>query len=171
MKRWYEGRILVVRKPHVMPLMETLTPARVKVPLAASTRQEAIRELIDLLADNGDVVDRAAALRAVLERERTRSTAIGEGLAVPHAKTDAVHSLVCAVGRLRRPVDFAGPDGKPVTLVALLLSPPVDTGAHIQALARLSRLLSNDALRRQLNSADTRKQIVTLLRREEERLD
>ena len=153
-----------------MSFMETLSPARVKVPLAAGTKQEAVRELIDLLARNGDVADRQGAFRAVMDREQTRSTAVGEGLAIPHAKTDAVNSLVCAIGKFRRPVDFGSPDGKPVTIVALVLSPPGDTSTHIQALAHVSRLLSNDALRQRLNAAGTKKQIVSLFRREEERL-
>jgi len=153
-----------------MPLTETLTPARVKIPLAAETKQEAVRQLIDLLAENGDVTDSRKAVRDVMERERTRSTAIGEGLAIPHAKTDAVDSLVCALGKLHGPIEFGSPDGKPVTLVALVLSPPGDTALHIQALAHVSRLLSNNALRRQLNAAGSKQQIVSLLRREEERL-
>ena len=131
-------------------LTDLLTSHRVKVGLQADSKEGVITELIEMLVSNGDVSDAAAALRAVMEREHTRTTGIGHGLAIPHGKCDAVKQLVMAVGVSSRPVDFQSIDGQPVSLVVLLISPTNQTGSHIQALARISRLMSIDQFRREL---------------------
>ena len=131
-----------------MLLTDMLKLEQIKVPLAASHKQGAIQELVDLLAGQGKLLDRDKAYQAVLEREQTRTTGIGEGVAIPHGKTPAVDNLVIALGKAPAGVDFEAIDGKPVTLILLLLSPADRTGPHIQALARISRLISLDAFRK-----------------------
>ena len=138
-----------------MVVKSILTLQRVKVPLKATTKEDAIRELVDLLADSGDVTDRDEVLRAVLEREGTRTTGIGNGLAVPHGKTSAASELVMAVGKPAKTLDFNSVDGRPVELVILLVSPKDKTGPHIRARARISRMLSVDTVRRKLYGAQT----------------
>ena len=138
-----------------MVVRSILTPQRVKVPLQATAKEDAIRELVDLLADSGDVTDRDEVLKAVLEREQTRTTGIGNGLAVPHGKTSAVPELVMAVGKPAEALDFSSVDGRPVELVILLVSPKDKTGPHIRALARIARMLSVDTVRRKLYGAQT----------------
>jgi fructose-specific phosphotransferase system IIA component len=146
-----------------MRLSDILTDGRVKASLQATTKEGLIAEMVDLLVASGDVTDRDKALAAVLERERTRTTGIGTGLALPHGRCAFVRTMALAVGRTSRPVDFESIDGKPVSLVLLLLSPPDQTAPHIQALARISRLLSADAVRAKLLSADGAEQIYKLL--------
>ena len=133
-----------------MLLTELLTARRIKVPLAAGTKQEVIEELVDLLVGNGDVSDRDRVLQAVMERERTRTTGIGGGVAIPHGKCSTVQSLVAAIGKPAEPVDFESVDGKPVSLVIMLISPLDRTGPHIQALARIARLVSDEAFKKKL---------------------
>ncbi len=142
-----------------MELSNILTPDRIRPRLDATTKRGVIEELIDLLAERGDLSDRDDALRAVLRREQTRSTGIGAAVAVPHGKSHAVDSLVMAVGRPAAPLEFNSVDARPVDLVILLLSPPDKTGPHIQALARISRIMSLQHLRRQLRSAETAEEI------------
>ena len=146
-----------------MQLTEILSARHVRIPLAAATRDEAIRELLDLLVATGDVDDAGPAMTALLDRERTRTTGIGGGLALPHAKTPAARKLVMALGRSAGGIDFGSIDGKPVTLVALLLGPMDATGPHIQALARISRLLSIEPLRRRIEAAATPEQLLKII--------
>jgi fructose-specific phosphotransferase system IIA component len=136
-----------------MKLTDHLTAALVKVPLVSTDKNGAITELVDLIAGQGLTRDRETLLRSVLERETQRTTGIGRGFAIPHAKCDAVDKLIIALGRASKPIDFASVDGKPVELMALLASPTSATSAHIQALAKLSRLVTNGPTFEKLLSA------------------
>ncbi|MFQ5428997.1 MAG: PTS sugar transporter subunit IIA [Phycisphaerae bacterium] len=126
----------------------------VQVPLEATDKTEAITLLVDRLAEQGHTDQRDELLRAVLEREAQRTTGIGRGLAIPHAKCDAVDKLVIAFGLPKQPIDFAAVDGQPVRLIALLVSPTHETSTHIQALAKLSRLVTQDKILNALLDAD-----------------
>lgn len=136
-----------------MKLTEHLTPALIKVPLVATDKKSAIAEMVDLLVQGGVTEARDALLAAVMERENQRTTGIGLGFAIPHAKTDAVKGLIIALGRTAQPIDFAAIDGKPVNLIALLVSPSNATSQHIQALARLSRMVTSASLLQKLLDA------------------
>ncbi len=124
-----------------MMLTRILQPTCIKVPLTGTDKDSVITELVDVLAENGLLQNKQAALDAVFARERTRSTGIGAGIAIPHGKTGAVKELVMALGIAQQPVDFESIDKKPVYIVILLVSPLDQTGPHIQALARISRLM------------------------------
>ncbi|RJP40405.1 MAG: PTS sugar transporter subunit IIA [Phycisphaerales bacterium] len=147
-----------------MNLVDILTPARIAVPLKASDKVEVIAELVDLLAADGAISDRDEVLRAVLAREEMRSTGIGSGLAVPHAKPRACSKLTAAVGKAIRPIDFASSDGKPCEFVALLVSPPDETGPHIQALARISRVWLQESFREAVRAANTPEELYEAIR-------
>ena len=150
-----------------MLLTELLTARRIKVPLAAGTKQEVIEELVDLLVGNGDVSDRDRVLQAVMERERTRTTGIGGGVAIPHGKCSTVQSLVAAIGKPAEPVDFESVDGKPVSLVIMLISPLDRTGPHIQALARISRLMLDEEFKNKLQNAQSAQELYDLINEKE----
>ncbi len=150
-----------------MQISEILNTPRIQIPLQATTKRGAIEELITLLGRNGDLVDAERALQAVLERELTRTTGIGHGLGIPHGKTGAVQEIVMAFGKAAEPIAFDSVDGQPVTLIVLLLSPVAKTGPHIQALARVSRLMSSELLRRKLNAATSAEGILDTIRRHE----
>ncbi len=125
----------------------------VRVPLESLDKQGALFELVDLLAETGRIGDPEALKEAVWEREVTRTTGIGYGLAIPHGKSDSCDRLVMAVGKPSEPIDFNAIDGQPVSVIFLLASPPDQTGAHIQALARVSRLMTDSAFREQVMAA------------------
>lgn len=136
-----------------MRLTEILKVQNIKIPLKSTTKTEAISELVNLLAENGEITDAKKVLDAVLERESTRTTGIGNGLAIPHGKCTGTQDLVMAIGKAATPIDFQSIDGKPVTLIWLLSSPPDKTGPHIHALARISRLMTIDKFRQILVQA------------------
>ena len=146
-----------------MKLTDILALDCIRVPLNATAKREAITELVDLLADSGRITDRDGVLKAVLEREATRSTGIGHGLAVPHCKTSACDRLIAAIGKPPQPLDFESKDGEPVNFVVLLASPMDQTGPHIQALARISRMMLTAAFRVELAEASTAEQVLSII--------
>src|SRR4030042_1542851 len=133
-----------------MILTQILQPSCVKVPLEGKDKTSAITELVDLLDANGLLLDKETVLNACLAREQTRSTGIGSRIAVPHGKCDAVKELVMSIGVAGEPIDFESVDGKPVTIIILLVSPANQTGPHIQALAKISRLMLEEDLQEEL---------------------
>ena len=142
-----------------MRLTDILKPTNIRVPLQAKVKNEAIAELVNMLAENGEVTDPKKVLESVLDREATRTTGIGNGLAIPHGKCTGTDHLVMAIGRPATPIDFQSIDGRPVNLIWLLTSPPDKTGPHIHALARISRLMTIDRFRQSLTSAQSAKEI------------
>ncbi|UCC23026.1 MAG: PTS sugar transporter subunit IIA [Planctomycetota bacterium] len=146
-----------------MTLTKILQPTCVKVPLEGNDKKSVITELVDLLDANGALLDRDMALNAVLVREQTKSTGIGSGIAIPHGKCAAVKELVMAIGLTREPIDFESVDGKPVKIIFLLVSPVDQTGPHIQALAKISRLMLDDKFRKELEGTDSAEAVYKLL--------
>lgn len=146
-----------------MVLTQILQPTCIKAPLESRDKTGAIEELIDLLAKAGQITDPAGALEAVMEREQQRSTGIGSGIAIPHGKTSAAKELVMAFGIAKNPIDFDSIDKKPVKIIVLLLSPPDCTGPHIQALARISRLMLDETLKSKLEKASSAEEVYELI--------
>ncbi len=151
-----------------MDLVDMLDRKWIKAKLQADNKNDAIKELIDLLAARGAIGDPEAALAAVLEREGVRSTGIGNGLALPHGKYSGTSKSVIAIGRCLDGLDFDSVDGAPVDLIVLMLSPIDLIAQHIQALARISRFLSFDVFRRDLRKATTAEEIFEVVRLKEE---
>lgn len=121
--------------------------------MRATNKSAAIAELVDHLAAVGRIRNRESVLKAVMDRERASSTAIGEGLAIPHGKSEGCSDIVMALGKPATPLEFDARDRRPVDLVILLVSPPNRTGEHIQALSRVSRLMLTPLFRAELAAA------------------
>lgn len=146
-----------------MKLSDYLTPALVRVPLVARTKRAAIEELVDLIAAAGRTHDRNRLLDCVLAREAQRTTAIGKGLAIPHAKCDACGALVVALGVPAAPLEFEAIDGQPVRLVVLLASAMAQASLQIQVLARLSRLAMDGPAFQRLVAAPSAAELLAVL--------
>src|SRR4051794_4777061 len=153
-----------------MRLTEILKPQNIKVPLESKVKTDAIGELVTLLSANGELTDAKRVLEAVLDREATRTTGIGNGLAIPHGKCTGTDHLVMAIGRCETPIDFQSIDGRPVTLIWLLSSPPDKTGPHIHALARISRLMTIDKFRQSLLAAKDAQEVFDTIVKQESAL-
>jgi len=150
-----------------MNLTKILKPTCIKVPLEGDNKQAVITELVDLLNAPGLLLDRDVALEAVLTREKTRSTGIGSGIAIPHGKCNAAKELVMALGITAEPIDFASVDGKPVKIILLLISPADQTGPHIQALAQISRLMLDEQFKQNLENITSAEDAYELLKQKE----
>ena len=131
--------------------------------MASGDKESAIVEMVDLLAENGLLKDKEAVLEAVLTREQTRSTGIGSGIAIPHGKCNGVEELVMAIGIASDPIEYDSIDNKPVNIILMLVSPTDRTGPHIQALARISRLMLDDNFKQQLDNASSPEQVYELI--------
>lgn len=124
------------------------------------------RELLEILAERAAEqvgLDTAVVLDALLKREELGSTALGNGIAIPHGKLSGLKGVVAAFARLEEPVEFDSLDDQPVDLVMMLLA-PVGAGAdHLKALARVARLLRTDSLVNDLRHSATAERIHALL--------
>src|SRR3954470_16362694 len=153
-----------------MRLTDILKPQNIKVPLEAKVKTDAIGELVNLLAGNGELTDAKRVLEAVLDREATRTTGIGKGLAIPHGKCTGTDHLVMAIGRPATPIDFQAIDGRPVNLIWLLTSPPDKTAPRSHALPRISRLMTIERFRQALATAESTQQIYDIIVQQENQL-
>ncbi|MCX5633365.1 MAG: PTS sugar transporter subunit IIA [Phycisphaerae bacterium] len=146
-----------------MVLTQILELQCVKVPLEGKDKESAITELVDLLDAGKLLTDKNDVLQAVLSRESTRSTGIGSGIAIPHGKCKGIKDLVMAIGISRQGIDFQSIDGKPVHIIVLLVSPIDRTGPHIQALARISRLMLDEDFKNKLQNSKSSQELYDLI--------
>lgn len=154
-----------------MKISEFLSQAATSADIKSSKKEEVIRELADLLINSGDVQkkDRAKIIEALMSREALGSTAIGQGVAIPHAKSDCVAKLVAAFGLSKRGVDFDSLDGEPAYIFFLLLAPQDSAGPHLKALARISRLLKDKYFRDSLRTCTDNQAVIKTISQEDEK--
>jgi len=150
-----------------MQITDFLKKEAVKVEMKAKTKDEALKELVDLLVASGQVDNKRKMLSVLREREDLGSTGIGQGLAISHGKCDCVSSLCCAVGVSKNGVNFDSLDGERVYVFCLLVAPDQEAGLHLKALARVASLLKDRYFRRQLQNSRSEDEIVAAIKREE----
>lgn len=144
----------VAAAPAKTGLAQYITAQTVGIELTATERDAAIAELVGIAARTGAVNDPAAVVAAALAREATVSTGLGDGIAIPHAKTDAVSEPVVVYARSRSGIDWSARDGKPATELFLIAVPEQAAGnAHLTILGALSRKLVNPQFRSELSAA------------------
>ncbi|MDD3902559.1 MAG: PTS sugar transporter subunit IIA [Sphaerochaeta sp.] len=147
-----------------MNLLDVLDKDLVKVPLTRSDKQGIITELVEVVAKakGYTTVQYEAVLDAVLDRESLGSTGIGNGIAIPHAKTDVMDHVTMVVGISRFPVDFASPDGQKSRIFFLVLAPSSEASAHVELLASIARTCTSQVFRRMLEQSKDREEVVRL---------
>ena len=123
-----------------------------------------LKELVDILVDAGKIENPDAVLRDIIKREELGSTGLEEGIAVPHAKTEAVKSLTVAIGISPKGIDFEALDGKPSQLFFLLLAPPNQAGPHIEALSDIARMSKSKSFMRLLMNSRNSEEVEELFR-------
>lgn len=136
-----------------MKLSEIISKNNIIVQLDAKSKQQVLKELARALADQEDDLDPAHVTRVLEERERIQSTAIDQGIAIPHGKSAFVSRLLACLGRSVTGVDFDSTDGQPTHLFFGLMAPENSRGEHLKALARVSRLLGDPYYRKVLVEA------------------
>jgi nitrogen PTS system EIIA component len=138
--------------------------------LTGTTKSAVLRELAEHLARQQRDVDASRLVEVLWERERLGSTAIGDGIAIPHGKLPGLNGVIGAFGRHVAGVDFDSLDGSPTHLFFLLVAPEDSVGQHLKALARVSRLLKDRAFRDKLIGVADRAELFRLIREEDEKL-
>jgi PTS system nitrogen regulatory IIA component len=136
-----------------MKIVDLIRRESVLPTLHATDKRAILEELAAHIASLHPKIDRAVLGRVLIEREALASTAIGEGVAIPHGKLGAVGEIVACLGRATAGVEFDSMDGQPTYLFFVLVAPEQSTGAHLKALARISRVFKDADFRKRLLAA------------------
>ncbi|HEY2487617.1 MAG TPA: PTS sugar transporter subunit IIA [Candidatus Binataceae bacterium] len=150
-----------------MKITEILAPEMVLPELKGSTKDQVLKELAQGLAAKYPGIKLEDLIAVLSERERLGSTAIGDGIAIPHGKLRGANKIIGAFGRHREGVDFESLDGNPTHIFFVLVAPEDSASLHLKALARVSRLLKDDAFRARLIEAADSAEIYRLIKEED----
>jgi PTS system nitrogen regulatory IIA component len=150
-----------------MQILDFLSADAIKLTLESKNKKDVIKELVELLVKSGKVNDKKKMVQTLMEREELGSTGIGQGIAIPHGKSDTVSDLAAAFALSSEGISFDSLDGEPVNIFFLLVAPEGAAGAHLKALARISSLLKDKYFRKSLLSAKTPEEVVKIIQEEE----
>ena len=153
-----------------MKLSEILKPECIISNLKAHDKKGALEELSGIITDQEPSLNKGYLLQVLLERERLGSTGIGEGIALPHGKVDRLDRLLVSFGRSLEGLGFDSIDDQPVYLFFLLVAPENSAGAHLQALAKISRFLKDSKFRQRLMDAKSNDDIYRIIIEKDEEL-
>ena len=143
-----------------MKFNEYVKPENIKLQLEGRTKEEVIEELVELLTESCCVEDADTILDAVLAREREGSTGLEKGVAIPHAKCDAVERLSIVIGISKDGIDFDALDGKPSHLFFLMVAPTSESGPHVQAIAKIVKMIKIERFRQRLLKAKSGEEVI-----------
>ena len=144
-------------------LSSLLKESSVELNLEGRSKADIISELVDIACKSGGIRNRKALADALAEREKLGSTAIGNGVAVPHAKIDGVKQAVLVFGRSGEGVDFNSLDGEKTHLFFMLISPKDDRGAHLKILAKISHLIKDRFMVGLFKKAKSKKEALSII--------
>jgi fructose-specific phosphotransferase system IIA component len=150
-----------------MQILDFLTADNIKMSLESKNKKDVIKELVDILVKSGKVKDKKKMVQILIEREELGSTGIGQGIAIPHGKSDTAPELATAFGLSQEGISFDALDGETVNIFFLLVAPEGAAGAHLKALARISSLLKDKYFRKSLLSAKTPEEVIKIILEEE----
>ncbi|MBF0385763.1 MAG: PTS sugar transporter subunit IIA [Candidatus Omnitrophica bacterium] len=155
-----------------MKISDFLNIKAVKANLTGKTKKELIDELVELLLESGAIEKKSKSkiIEVLLAREALGSTAIGQGIAIPHGKCEEVEKLVGCLGVSKEGIDFDSLDGEGAHIFFMLLAPIDSAGPHLKALARISRLLKEKTVRDSLRNATDDKTLLKIIQLEDNRL-
>jgi len=155
-----------------MKLSQIIPEGGILDDLKATSKEEVIKEMVQALVKAGRIEDATSkkVVKALMDREELGSTGIGAGVAVPHARHDSVTELIGAFGRSKKGINFDALDGEPVHVLFLLLSSKGASGAHLESLAYISRLVRDDRYVKSLRDAKDAKELRDLLGEADNRL-
>jgi len=152
-----------------LKITDFLDTGRIIPELKGGDKRAVLTELAEALAASHPSIDAQKLLDVLLERERISSTAIGEGVAIPHGKMAEVEKVYGVFARSRRGVDFKSLDGGATHLFFLLVAPEDSAADHLKALARISRLLKDNAFRARLLEEKSAEDIFNVIKQEDQK--
>lgn len=151
-----------------MRITDLLKESTIAMDLSATTKDGVIDELVDTLYNAGVLNDKQVYKEAIHAREAQSTTGVGEGVAIPHAKTDAVAKPAIGFGKSIEGVDYESLDGQPATLFFMIAAPAGGAQTHLDALAKLSGILMNEEVRAQLLHAKTAEEVLEIIEQNDE---
>ena len=152
-----------------MKITELLDKRLILSDMTSKTKKSVLEELVSHLAQHEKRVNKEELLKALLEREKLGSTGINDGVAIPHGKLKNIDNLLAIFGRSREGIDFGALDGKPSHLFFLLVAPESSAGAHLKALARISRIAKSEIFREKCMKAKTSEELFQLMVEEDKK--
>ena len=152
-----------------MKITDFLTADRVIADLSGKEKPQVLEEMAHQLADSQSDLDPGQVLQVLQDREKISTTAIGEGVAIPHGKLPSVEKISGLFARSLQGVDFASLDGEPTYLFFTLIAPQDAAADHLKALARISRLLKDPDLRHRLLAAATSQDLYNIIAIEDQK--
>lgn len=150
-----------------MQISSLLREELINLNLKSKKKKEVIQELVDLVTKVEEVSDKNELLKTILDREELETTGIGNGIAIPHGRTDSVKRLIVAFGRSDTGVDFKAMDELPVYLIFLVIAPLATSGQYLRVLAKISRLLKDYDFCRALRNANSPAEVIQLFKEAE----
>ncbi|MGB9699380.1 MAG: PTS sugar transporter subunit IIA [Thermodesulfobacteriota bacterium] len=150
-----------------MRIVDILDKRMIIPDLSSTTKEGVLRELVRAITKVEKQINEDHLLEILLERESLGSTGIGDGVAIPHGKTNEVDRLIASFGRSLAGTNFDALDGKPTHLFFLLVAPENSAGIHLQALAKISRLMKDHLFRKRLLEVNSAEEIYTLFAEED----
>jgi len=151
--------------------MDFLSKKAIITDIKSTKKAEVIKELVDALIEGEEIEKRCRnkLIDALIARESLGSTAIGQGVAIPHAKADCIDKLTAAFGLSKKGVNFDSLDGEPAYIFFLLMAPQDSAGPHLKALARISRLLKDKYFRDSLRNCGDDKAVIKIITQEDDK--
>ncbi|MDR3112176.1 MAG: PTS sugar transporter subunit IIA [Elusimicrobiota bacterium] len=150
-----------------MRITDFLSKDAIVTDLKAEDKKSAITELVNVLKTTKKLKDAEKVVEVILEREKLGSTGIGQGVAIPHGKSDVLQNQVAALGISKKGIDFNSLDGESVYIVFLLTGPVEVAGLHLKALSRISRLFKDKYLRQAIRESATADEIAKIIENED----
>jgi PTS system nitrogen regulatory IIA component len=151
-----------------MKLMDFIVKDAIVVNLQGKEKKDVLEEMVEALVKSKKISGKEKVVKILLDREELGSTGIGQGVGIPHGKTNEVDNVVIAFGSSRQGIEFESLDGELVYLVFLLLAPVESTGIHLKALAKISRILKDKHFRQSLRDAKDVAEVVKIIKEEDE---
>lgn len=155
-------------KESTISILDYLPSSCINIDLKSQTKKEVLKEMVKLLASNQKMKNPEKVLKTLQDREELGSTGIGQGVAIPHGKSEDLEEIQMAVGISRKGIEFDALDGEPVHLFFLLIAPQNSTGTHLKILAKISRLLKDKFFRQALRESKSPEEVLKQIQDENE---
>jgi PTS system nitrogen regulatory IIA component len=146
-----------------MKIMDIFRKEYIIEELKAKTKRDVLAELSGVIRPEDGTIKHELMVNTLLDREKLGSTGIGDGIAIPHGKLADLDELIVSFGRSREGVEFDSMDGKPANLFFLLLAPENTTGLHLKALAKISKMMKDNAFRKKLMEAKSKDELYVII--------
>ncbi len=153
-------RLFFFYKELLMNISDIISENTIAIGLEANTKSELLDKMMDIISESSSIINKEEAKKEILIRESIMSTGIGKGIALPHAKTNAVSDSIGAFAVLKNPVDFDSLDSKPVDIVFLLLGTENDISGHLRLLSKISRIMNDNNFKEYVRNINNPEEII-----------